>query len=272
MNIITSGTIGVVCATGKTGRRVADRLEADGHSVRRLARSTSPAFDWTTPEGWPTALAGLTALYVVFVPDVAAPGADATVAQLLAVAREAGVERVVLLTGRGEDGARRAEDVALASGIATTIVRAAWFSQNFTEGMLVPVDGVIALPAGERREPFVDVDDIADVAVAALTGDGHAGRVYEVTGPELLTFSDAAGLIAEASGRSVEYVALDLETFRAAVAQEAGDELADLLTELCREVFDGRNECLADGVQQALGREPWSLRDVLARAGAVVVA
>ena len=268
MSTNISGTIGVLCATGKSSSRVADRLEADGHSVRRLARSTTPAFDWTRPEEWPAALAGLKALYVVFVPDVAAPGADATVGQLLAVARDAGVERAVLLSGRGEDGAGRAEGVALASGIATTIVRASWFSQNFTEGMLVPVDGVIALPAGERREPFVDLDDIADVVVAALTGDGHAGRVYEVTGPELLTFSEAADLIAEASGRPVQYVPLDLETFRAAVAEEAGDELADMLTELCREVFDGRNESLTDGVRQALGREPRSLRDVLARAGA----
>jgi len=267
MNIITSGTIGVICATGKSGTRVADRLEAEGRSVRRLARGTTPAFDWTSPDGWPAALAGLSALYVVFVPDVAAPGADATIGQLLAVAREAGVERAVLLSGRGEAGARRAEVVALASGIPTTIVRASWFSQNFTEGMLVPVDGVIAVPAGQRREPFVDLDDLADVVVEALTGDGHAGRVYEVTGPELLTFDEAAELIAEASGRPVAYVPLDLETFRAAVAQEAGDEIADMLTELCREVFDGRNESLTDGVRQALGRAPRSLRDVLARAG-----
>lgn len=258
------GTIGVIGATGKTGRRVAERLERAGHDVRRLARGTG--FDWMQPEGWSEALVGVRRLYVAYVPDLAAPGADAAIATLLELADAAGVERVVLLSGRDEDGARRAEDVALASGVPATIVRASWFSQNFTEGMLAPVDGVIALPAGDRREPFIDVDDIADVAVAALTEDGHAGRVYEVTGPELLGFADAAALVAEVTGESVVYVPLDYATFRAAVAEEAGAESAEMLTELCREVFDGRNESLTDGVQQALGRAPRSLREVLARA------
>lgn len=261
-----SHTYGVVGATGKTGRRVADRLEARGDRVRRLARGTEPGFDWGNPQAWPTALAGLDRLYVAFVPDLAIDGSAEVIARLVDVAHSAGIERLVLLSGRGEHGARAAEDVVLGSAIDSTIVRASWFSQNFTEGMLAGsvASGFVAIPAGDRREPFVDVDDIADVAVEALTGDGHAGRVFEVTGPELLTFADAAGLLTEASGHPVTYLPVSLEEFHAAITAEAGADEADLLTDLCREVFDGRNESLAHGVQQALGREPRSLRAVLA--------
>ena len=265
-------TYGVIGATGKTGRRIADRLEAQGREVRRLARGTAPAFDWTDPSGWPAAFAGIDRLYIAFVPDLAAAGSSETISRLVEVARAAGVERFVLLSGRGEDGARAAEDVVLASGIDTTIVRASWFSQNFTEGMLADSveAGFVAIPAGERREPFVDVDDIADVAVEALTGDGHASRVFEVTGPELLTFADAAAQLTEATGHSVAYVPVTLDEFHAAIGAELGPETAELLTDLCREVFDGRNESLGRGVQEALGREPRSLREVLSDASSAV--
>lgn len=267
----THTTIGVIGATGKTGRRIADRLERDGRSVRRLARGTSPAFDWTRPGDWPDALHGVTRLYIAYVPDLAAAGSAEAITSVVAVARAAGVERLVLLSGRGEDGARAAEEIVRTSGIASTIVRASWFSQNFTEGMLADsvAAGYVAIPAGDRREPFVDVDDVADVAVAALTEDGHAGRVYEVTGPELLSFADAAELVNQSWGLPVTYLPVGLEEFHAAITAELGAEEAELLTELCREVFDGRNESLGDGVRQALGRSPRPLRSVLdgARAG-----
>lgn len=261
----TTDTYGVIGATGKTGRRIAERLEAMGHIARRLARGSETPFDWTDPVGWPGALTGVTRLYVAFVPDLAAAGSDAVIGRLADVARAAGVQRVVLLSGRGEAGARLAESVLRASGIECTIVRASWFSQNFTEGMLADsvADGYIALPAADRVEPFVDVDDIADVAVEALTGTGHAGRIYEVTGPELLGFADAAALLSELRGHPVAYLPISLDEFHAAISADLGAETADLLTELCREVFDGRNENLGDGVRQALGREPRSLRSVV---------
>jgi uncharacterized protein YbjT (DUF2867 family) len=265
-------TYGVIGATGKTGRRVADRLEAERRTVRRLARGTQPAFDWSEPDAWPAALAGLDRLYVAFVPDLAAPGSSDAIAHLAEVARAAGVQRIVLLSGRGEDGARAAEDVLLASGVDSTIVRASWFSQNFTEGMLADsvAAGFVAIPAGERLEPFVDADDIADVAVEALTGEGHQGRVFEVTGPELLGFADVAALLTELRGHPVAYVPVTLDEFHAAIEAEEGPEAAELLTELCREVFDGRNESLTHGVREALGREPRSLREVLVAASAQV--
>lgn len=266
-----STTYGVIGATGKTGSRIADRLEQRDLTVRRLARGSATPFDWTDSEGWTAALAGVSRLYIAYVPDLAAAGSDVAITRLAEVARTAGVERLVLLSGRGEDGARAAEDVLRSSAIDTTIVRASWFSQNFTEGMLAEsvAAGFIAIPAGERVEPFVDVDDIADVAVEALTGEGHAGRVYEVTGPELLGFADAAALLSEVTGHPVAYLAVSLDEFHAAIAADLGPEAADLLTELCREVFDGRNESLGRGVQEALGREPRSLRAVVEAAAVV---
>ena len=175
----------------------------------------------------------------------------------------AGLKRLVLLSGRGEANAQRSEAIVQASGIGFTIVRASWFNQNFSEGHLLgPVlDGMVALPAHDRREPFIDADDIADVAVAALTDTRHNGEIYEVTGPRLLTFADAAAEIAAASGHAVDYQHVELSDFYAALVPEVGAPTADFLRDLCAEVFDGRNESLADGVQRVLGREPRDFRD-----------
>jgi uncharacterized protein YbjT (DUF2867 family) len=261
-------TFAVIGATGKTGRRVAALLESRGHTVRRLARGTTQRFDWEQPDGWAEALDGVDRLYVTYVPDLAAPGADVAITRLTDVAREAGVQRIVLLSGRGELGARRCEDIVLGSGIPATVVSAGWFTQNFTEGMLAGAleTGVLALAAGDVREPFISVDDVAAVVTEALTGDGHAGRRYEVTGPESLTLAEVAALLTELSGRDVQYLPMTFDEFHAAVAAEAGAETATLLTELCREVFDGRNESPADGVRQALGRAPRDMRAVLTEA------
>jgi uncharacterized protein YbjT (DUF2867 family) len=264
-------TTAVIGATGKTGRRVADLLDERGHGVRRLARGTTPAFDWERPQEWRRALDGVDRLYATYVPDLAVPEAAAAITRFIEVARDAGVGRIVLLSGRGEDGARRCEDILLGSGIPATVVRSSWFIQNFTEGMLrdAVLTGVLALPAGDAREPFTDVDDIAEVAVEALTGEGHEGRVYEVTGPELLTFADMASLLSEIHGRDVQYLPVGFDEFHAAVAADAGPEIATMLTELCREVFDGRNESITSGVIEALGRPPRDARTVLTEAARV---
>ncbi|WP_448808839.1 NmrA family NAD(P)-binding protein [Agromyces bauzanensis] len=264
-------TTAVIGATGKTGRRVADLLEERGHSVRRLARATTPAFDWERPEGWRQALDGVDRLYAAYVPDLAAPGSEAAITRFAEVAGDAGVRHIVLLSGRGEDGARRCEDILFASGVPATVVRASWFIQNFTEGMLrdAVLTGVLALPAGDVREPFIDVDDIAAVAVEALTGTGHEGRVYEVTGPQALTFAEVATLLSEINGREVQYVPVGFEEFHTAVAAEAGPDVATMLTELCGEVFDGRNESVTSGVLEALGRPPRDARTVLTEAARV---
>jgi uncharacterized protein YbjT (DUF2867 family) len=170
----------------------------------------------------------------------------------------------VLLSGRGEAGARRGEQVIQNSGCAWTIIRASWFCQNFSEDYLLqPVlSGEIALPASDVAEPFVDADDIADVAVAALTDRRHAGQLYEVTGPRLLTFADAAAEISQASGRHVEYVPVTAEEYAAGAAEQGiPAELVGALTDLFAEVLDGRNASLTDGVERALGRPPRDFAD-----------
>ena len=263
-----TSTIAVIGSTGKTGRRIAELLDERGQTVRRLARGTSPAFDWEHPEGWPEALRGVDRLYAAFVPDLAVPDSAVAIARLIDEARTAGVQRIVLLSGRGEAGARRCEDLLLASRIPATVVCASWFTQNFTEGMLSGAvsSGVLALPAGDVREPFIDVDDLAEVAVEALTGEGHAGRVLEVTGPELLSFAEVASVLSEITGREVVYLPVTFDEFHAALAAEEGDDVATMLTELCREVLDGRNAATTTGVPDVLGRPAREVRTVLAEA------
>ncbi|WP_332699326.1 SDR family oxidoreductase [Devosia sp.] len=246
----------VIGATGKVGSRIVSRLQASGTPVRAASRRSSPAFDWEDQSSWAPALAGAEVAFVAFVPDLAAKGAPETIRAFAATALASGVRRVVLLSGRGEANAQLSEQIMMASGLGCTVVRASWFAQNFSEGIMLPsvLSGVIALPAGQRREPFIDVDDIADVAVAALTDARHVGEIYEVTGPRLLTFADAAAAISAASGSHVDYVPISLDDFHAALLPEVGPDHAEFLTRLCEEVFDGRNESLSDGVQRALGR------------------
>ncbi|TXK35581.1 NmrA family NAD(P)-binding protein [Nonomuraea sp. C10] len=250
-------TILVTGGTGKTGRRIADRLEALGRPVRVGSRTGTPPFDWADRGTWKAALHGARAAYISYYPDVAVPGALDDVRAFTEHAVAAGVERLVLLSGRGEPLAEAAEQVVRESGVAWTIVRCAWFMQNFSEGYLLePVrDGVIALPAGDVAEPFVDVDDIADVAVAALTEDGHAGRLYELTGPRALTFADVAAELSKATGRDITYVPITTEEYAAGAAEHGvpEDEI-EMLTMLFTETLDGRNAHVADGVRAALGR------------------
>jgi hypothetical protein len=123
-----------------------------------------------------------------------------------------------------------------------------------------------------EAEPFVDADDIADVAVAALTQDGHTGQLYELTGPRLLTFAEATEEIATATGRDIRYVPVPLDAFASALAaQGVPGEVIDLLTYLYSEVLDGRNAHLADGVQRALGRDPRDFADYAREAAATGV-
>lgn len=264
MTLVTGGT-------GKTGRRIVDRLRARGLAVRAGSRSGEPPFDWSDRSTWAPALHGATAAYVSFFPDLAVDGAATTVRAFADLAVEHGVRRLVLLSGRGEEEAQHAERLVQAAGADWTIVRCSWFSQNFSESFAAePVAaGELALPVGDVGEPFVDVEDIADVAVAALTEDGHAGQVYELTGPRLLTFAEAVAEIAAASGRPVRFVSVTLEDFAAGmVAAGVPDDDVGLLTYLFGEVLDGRNAHLADGVQRALGREPRDFRQFARQAAA----
>ena len=259
MTDMTKQTTLVLGGTGKTGRRVARRLATLGHPVRVGSRSGQPPFDWQDRATWAAALHGVGAAYLSYYPDLAAPGAAETAGGFARLAVSSGVSRLVLLSGRGEPEAELAEQAVRESGAELTIVRAAWFNQNFSEDFLLGsvLADEVALPAGEVPEPFVDADDIADVAVAALTQDGHAGQLYELTGPRLLTFAEAVGEIAAAAGRPIRYLPVPAGDYAAAaVRQGVPAETVELLSYLFREVLDGRNARLADGVQRALGRQP----------------
>jgi uncharacterized protein YbjT (DUF2867 family) len=254
----------VLGGTGKTGRRVVERLTARGLPVRVGSRSAEPPFDWEDRSTWAPALEGVGSAYISYYPDIAVAGAVDAVGSFAQLAVRSGVSRLVLLAGRGEEEAERAEQAVRDSGADWTIVRSTWFAQNFSEDYMrdYVLTGELALPAGDTPEPFVDAEDIADVAVAALTDERHVGQLYELTGPRLLTFEQAAAEIGEASGREVRYVPVSIEQHEAAAAEQGvPSEVIELLTYLFSEVLDGRNARLADGVQRALGREPRDFRD-----------
>ncbi|GAB3439512.1 NAD(P)H-binding protein [Actinophytocola sediminis] len=254
----------VLQPNGKTGRRIVPRLRVRDFAVRGASRTSTPPFDWGAPNTWHSALAGADAAYVVYSPDIAFPGAADTIAEFTELAVRTGVRRLVLLSGRGEHEAERSERILRDSGADWTIVRASWFTQNFSEGFLLDavLGGVIAMPAGEVPEAFVDVDDIADVVVAALSDDRHIGKLYEVTGPRLLTFADAAREIAEATGRDIQYLPVTMAQYReGAIEHGLPPEYADLLIGLFTETLDGNNAYLTTGISDALDRPPREFTD-----------
>ena len=264
----------VLGGTGKTGRRIVERLASHGVPTRVGSRASDPPFDWDDQSTWDAALDGVSAAYISYAPDLAIPGATDSIRAVVERAVEYGVQRLVLLSGRGEEEAQACELIIQQPDLEWTVVRASWFNQNFSEGEFLGMvlAGEIALPAGDVPEPFVDVDDIADVAVTALTEDGHAGQVYELTGPRLLTFAEAVDEIAQATGRAIQYVQIPHEAFTAGVA-ELGlpDDITWMLDYLFATVLDGRNAYLADGVRQALGREPRDFAEFARQAAAAGV-
>lgn len=255
---MTTQPILVIGATGKTGSRVAAKLEAKGLQVRRGARRSATPFDWEDPATWAPVLRGVSKAYVTYFPDLAFPGAVEQLEAFTKAAAASGLQHIVLLSGRGEHHARLGEEVVRNSGLGFTLVRAAWFAQNFSEGYLRDpiLAGVLPMPGGDIAEPIIDIDDIADVAVAALTEDGHEGALYEVTGPRLMTFAEMAEALSAATGRPIQHIPISFEEFHANVAAAGGEFVADVFAAIARETLDGRNAHTADGVERALGRKP----------------
>ena len=271
---MTDEVIFIVGGLGKTGRRVLRRLAARGIAARAVSRGTSPRFDWTDRASWEPALAGATAAYVTYQPDLAVPQAADDVAAFAAAAAAAGVRHVVLLSGRGEDGAVASEARLRAAPIEHTVLRAAWFAENFSEGGFRDgiLAGELALPAGAVCEPFVSADDIADAAVAALTDPAHRNRTYELTGPRLLSFADAVAEVAAATGRPVAYRTVPVADFVDGLRAEGFDDgMLWLMQDLFASTLDGRNASVADDLPRLLGRPARDLAEVVAaaaRAGA----
>ncbi len=255
----TQQPILLIGGNGKTGRRVAERLIAKGVEARIGSRSAAVPFDWTDRATWLPATRGARAAYITYYPDVTMPGAVEAIEAFTRLALDNGLRRLVLLSGRGEEKAERAEQVLISSGAEWTVVRAAWFMQNFSESFFLDGirEGEVFFPANGVTEPFVNADDIADVVAKALTEEGHAGKIYEVAGPRLMTFAEAVGEIGKATGRDIRYVPVTVDAYAAALRdQSVPDDYIQLLEYLTRDVLDGRNESLTDGIQRALGRPP----------------
>jgi uncharacterized protein YbjT (DUF2867 family) len=254
----------VLGAAGKTGRRVIERLALQNCQARSGSRSGAPPFDWEDRRTWAPVLQGIGRVYVAYYPDLGAPGAADTIGAFVDTAKAQGVHRVVLLSGRGETEAAKCERLVRESNLEWTVIRASWFAQNFSENMFLQglLDGELALPVGEVQEPFVDVEDIAEIATAALLDDAHVGQLYEVTGPRLWSFAAAVKEIARVTGREIRYVPVSITDYVLALhAQGVPGDVISLLRYLFTEVLDGRNASVTDGVRRGLRREARDFSD-----------
>ncbi|WP_328324361.1 NAD(P)H-binding protein [Kribbella sp. NBC_00382] len=264
-------TILVLAATGKTGRRLVPQLRAEGNEVRAASRSGEVRFDWAEPASWEAVLAGVRAVYLV------APDDPAPIEEFVAQGVGAGVERLVVLSGRRLDQAGgafghamlTAEQVVMASGADWTVVRANNFNQNFDEYTWREplLAGRLSLPIGAVGEPFIDVQDVAEVAALALTGVGHAGQVYELSGPDSITFAEAVRVMSEASGRAMEYVEVTGPEYEAGLVGEGYPvEVAAELGGLFEVMRSGLITEPTDTVAKLLGRPAIAFREYAARA------
>lgn len=270
----TDAPILVLGATGKTGRRVLQRLNALGLPTRAGSRTAPQPFDWGAPEQWDRVIDGVGAIYITYQPDLATPQAPEAIERLCELAFKMGVRKLVLLSGRGEPEAAQCEDIVKGSGCEWTILRSAWFAQNFSEGFFVSGvnSGVLALPVGDVPEPFVDAEDVADVATTALTRPGHHQAIYELTGPRSLTFADAVAEIARACQRQIVLQPVPIDAFASAMRQMGQDEgSVALIRYLFTTVLDGRNALPGDGVRQALSRAPQAFEHYCRRTAATQV-
>ncbi len=239
--------------------------------MRVGSRSGQPRFDWEDQSTWAPVLKGARAAYIPFPDTVIPEGATKAARAFAELAIEHDVTRLVMLTGRGEDEAQRGEREVQATGADVTIVRCAWFMQMFSEDFLLDSirAGQVVLPAtDDQLDPFVDADDIADVAVAALTEPGHADQVYELTSPRLLSVPEAVAEIAKASGRDITYVPVSVEEYAAGAAEHGiPAELVGFLTYLFSDAL-GKLAYATNTVERILGRPPRDFTDYATRTAA----
>ncbi len=270
-----SDNILVIGGTGKTGKRIVHLLENLGHHVRIGSRSAQPAFDWHRPSGWSAALAGIDKVYITYQPDLAVPGALKAIELLVVEAKKASIKKLVLLSGKGEREAQLCEQVIIKSGIPYTIVRASWFNQNFSENFLLDpiLEGIIALPQAEVKIPFVDTNDIAEVAVKALLEEVHNGKIYQLTGPEALTFPEAIAIIAKASQRSLTFVPITVKAYGEGMRQaNLPEDFIWLIEYLFTEVLGNpANAEVTNDIEQVLQRQPISFVEYATKAAATRV-
>lgn len=249
----------VIGGTGKTGRRVANQLTQQGFGVRIGSRSSTRPFDWHQPDNWAAALEGMHGVYITYQPDLAVPGAYEAIIRLIEEAQKANIQKLVILSGKGEPEAQRCEHLILNCGIDATVVRASWFNQNFSESFFLDpiLAGHVALPKANVDIPFVDADDIAAVAVEALTKEGHNGNIYEVTGPRTLTFKDVTREIAEATQRDIKFHEVSLEEYLQSLRDYGvPQEFVNLIEYLFTTILTPENSIVTSDVERVLNRKP----------------
>jgi len=257
-------TIAIVGGTGKTGRRVLTQLQQLGYPTRGLSRNSDYQFDWADQSSWANALHGVKRVYVTYYPDLAVPRAENDIREFVDLAKSLSVKHIVLLSGRGEEGALRAEQVVKTSGLEWNIVRASWFMQNFSESFMLDgiQSGELVLPPTKAKEPFVDADDIADMVVATLIRSDLRNQLLEITGPELLTFDACIETISKQSQRDICLQTVPLDAYlHSAKAQGLTQDMAWLINELFCNVLDGRNEFTTTTIEQVLGRPARSFNE-----------
>lgn len=254
----------VLGGKGKTGRRVAERLIKRGNTIRIGSRSENPAFDWENPETWPGALDGMNTVYITFQPDLAIPSAVDVIKKFTSLAVDSGIKKMVLLSGRGEKEAQVCEQVVMTTGVDWTIVRASWFNQNFSESFFLDsiIAGHVALPRDKTLEPFIDVNDIADVVVEALLEEKHNGQIYELTGPRLLTFKNVIAEISIVTDRNIKFESLTIDQYIKMLREhQIPEDYLWLINYLFTEVLDGRNSSITNDVEKVLGRKAKDFTD-----------
>ncbi|WP_298316058.1 NmrA family NAD(P)-binding protein [uncultured Aquimarina sp.] len=248
----------VIGGNGKTGRRVAENLTQLGHNVRVVGRKTNPVFDWENTDTYDTALKNMDRAYIVYYPDLAVPGSRDAISTLTKKALEAGLEKVVLLSGKGETEAEACEEIVANSGLNYTLVRASWFNQNFSEGAFLEfvLNGIVALPMPDAEIPFVDVNDIADVVSKVILDDSYNGQTITVTGPQKRTFKEVVEIMAEATNKHIQFIPISIEEFKEGM-KKAGlpDSYVWLFGYLFQEVLGNpENQEVSDDVAKVLGR------------------
>ena len=253
-----SDNILVIGGTGKTGSRVVSKLENQQYSVRVGSRNATPAFDWENPETFDPVLKSMDRVYITYHPDLAVPGAKEAIGNLTEAALRQGVEKVVLLSGKGEQEAETCEEIVAHSGLNYTLVRASWFNQNFSESIfLEPIlAGQEALPMPTAEVPIEDAEDIADVVAKVLLDDSYNSKIITVTGPRKLTFQAVIEEIAKATGRTINFTAITLEAYIEGM-KLAGvpQDYIWLLGYLFKEVLgNAENLTVSDDFEKVMGR------------------
>lgn len=265
----------VIGGTGKTGSRVVEGLTNQGHHVRIGSRNETPTFDWDDPATYSEAMRGMDRAYIVYYPDLAVPGARNAITAFTEVALKEGLEKVVLLSGKGETEAEACEQIVANSGLNYTLVRASWFNQNFSEGAFLDfvLAGQVALPMADAQIPFVDVDDIAEVVMNVLVDDDYNGETITVTGPRQMTFKDAVAAIAEEIGRPLVFQPISIQEFAEGMkAAGLPDDYVWLFSYLFEEVLGNpENQEVSLDVEKVLGRRATDFEAFVAKTAATGV-